>query len=94
MAALSKVRSSGLEVEVYARLLHHLRTYRRLEVLGFEATAANIAEQFRKERLRIGAMDLKIAAIVLAHRATLITRNIVDFRKIRGLIFEDWSSEP
>jgi predicted nucleic acid-binding protein len=30
-------------------------------------------------------MDLKIAAIVLAQNATLLTRNLCDFRKVPGL---------
>jgi tRNA(fMet)-specific endonuclease VapC len=38
-------------------------------------------------------MDLKIAAIVLAHDAILITRNSSDFRKISGLSIEDWTLE-
>jgi tRNA(fMet)-specific endonuclease VapC len=35
-------------------------------------------------------MDLKIAAIVLARGATLLTRNTADFRKIPGMDTEDW----
>jgi tRNA(fMet)-specific endonuclease VapC len=37
-------------------------------------------------------MDLKIAAIVLAHDATLLTRNQKDFSQIQGLKIEDWSA--
>jgi predicted nucleic acid-binding protein len=37
-------------------------------------------------------MDLKIAAIVLARQATLLTRNVSDFRTIDNLKIEDWTS--
>jgi tRNA(fMet)-specific endonuclease VapC len=36
-------------------------------------------------------MDLKIAAIVLTHNATLLIRNQKDFGQIQGLKIEDWS---
>jgi len=36
-------------------------------------------------------MDLKIAAIVLARNATLLTRNLADFRKVPGLKVENWT---
>jgi len=36
-------------------------------------------------------MDLKIAAIVLAQNATLLTRNLSDFRKVPRLKVEDWT---
>jgi tRNA(fMet)-specific endonuclease VapC len=93
MAALSRAKSSKAEVEVYTRLLHHLASFRRMTVLEYADAAARIAEQPRKRRLPIGAMDLKIAAIVLAHDAILITRNSSDFRKISGLSIEDWTLE-
>ena len=51
-------------------------------------------EQFHRlwmARLRIGTMDLKIAAIALAHNATLLSRNLVDFGKIPALRVEDWT---
>jgi len=35
-------------------------------------------------------MDLKIAAICLAHDATLLTRNVADFQNIPGLRVENW----
>ena len=36
-------------------------------------------------------MDLKIAAIVLASNATLLTKNSSDFRKVPGLAVADWT---
>jgi tRNA(fMet)-specific endonuclease VapC len=43
-------------------------------------------------KIRIGTMDLKIAAIALAHGATLLSRNLVDFKKVPGLTVEDWTT--
>ena len=45
------------------------------------------------QRIRIGTMDLKIAATALAYDATLLTRNAKDFSKVPGLLMEDWSLE-
>jgi predicted nucleic acid-binding protein len=34
---------------------------------------------------------LLIAAIVLANRATLVSRNLTDFRQVPGLQVENWA---
>jgi len=34
--------------------------------------------------------DLKIACICLAHDATLLTRNLADFKPVPGLRVENW----
>lgn len=53
--------------------------------------AAAEFERLRKQRIRIGTMDLKIAAIALANNATLLSKNLRDFGKVPGLKVEDWS---
>ncbi len=40
---------------------------------------------------KVGRADMLIAGIALAHRATLVTRNLRDFRRIPGLILENWA---
>jgi tRNA(fMet)-specific endonuclease VapC len=37
-------------------------------------------------------MDLKIAAIALFNNATLLSRNLKDFRKVPDLNVEDWAA--
>ena len=32
-----------------------------------------------------------IAAITLAHRATLVSRNVKDFRRVPGMQVENWA---
>ena len=55
-------------------------------VLAFDEQAAEIFRGLRKDLPRYGTQDLKIAAVCLAHGATLLTRNTVDFQKIPGLL--------
>ena len=47
-------------------------------------------ENLKRQRLRCGTMDLKIAAICLVHDGLLLTRNLSDFAKIPGLRVENW----
>jgi tRNA(fMet)-specific endonuclease VapC len=91
MKELAGARSVVEEVEVYRRLKAHLAFFSTLEVLEFDAHAATEFQRLRSQKIRIGTMDLKIAAIALAHHATVWTRNAVDFRKVPGLRIEDAS---
>ena len=55
-----------------------------------------VAKQFaallaNKKLKRIGRGDILIASIVLAEKATLITRNILDFSLVPGLTWENWA---
>jgi tRNA(fMet)-specific endonuclease VapC len=92
MAYLARARSMAQQITAYGRLLAHLENYRRIPVLGFDEAAAIVFQRLRRSRLRIGTMDLKIAAIVLAREATLLSRNLDDFRQIPDLHVEDWTS--
>lgn len=54
-----------------------------------------VADEFdrlraNKKLKKIGRADLLIAAITLANRATLVTRNLKDFRQVPGLQVENW----
>jgi tRNA(fMet)-specific endonuclease VapC len=68
-----------------------LDNYRQIPVLDFDREAADVYQQLRRSRIRIGTMDLKIAAIVIALDATLLTRNRRDFEKVPGLKYADWT---
>jgi len=48
-------------------------------------------ETLRRQKIRIGTQDLRIAAIVLAVKGILVTRNWKDFAKVPDLTLEDWS---
>jgi tRNA(fMet)-specific endonuclease VapC len=63
------------------------------EVLPIEEGAADEFDRLRQNRKlkKIGRGDLLIAAITLANRATLVTRNLKDFRLVPGLRIENWA---
>jgi tRNA(fMet)-specific endonuclease VapC len=87
----AKARTILREVEAYGRLRKHLDNYRSLIVLDFDASAADEFQQLKGLKLRVGTMDLKIASIVKVRGATLLTRNVVDFKRVPGLSFENWA---
>jgi tRNA(fMet)-specific endonuclease VapC len=71
------------------------RTESRLTSLLIIPFDANAAEQFERlqasSKLRkVGRADLLIASIVLANRATLVTRNLRHFRQFPGLTVVNW----
>jgi tRNA(fMet)-specific endonuclease VapC len=61
-------------------------------VLRWDGTAASTYEKLRSLRLGIGTMDLRIASIVLATNAILLSRNLNDFARVPDLKVEDWLS--
>lgn len=56
------------------------------------AIYARIRATLEKRGTIIGPNDLLIAAITLAHGATLITNNTKEFKRVDGLMIEDWTS--
>ena len=91
MAYIASARSLDAQVEAYRRLRNHLDNYRQIPVLDFDQAAAAIYQRLRRARIRIGTMDLKIAAVAMAKDATLLSRNRRDFEKVPGLKCEDWT---
>ena len=65
-----------------------------LQILPFgeaEArTAAHTRVALEKRGEPIGPMDLLIAATALEQGAVLVTHNVKEFRRVRGLRLEDW----
>lgn len=84
-------RTPALQIEAYVRLKRHLPIYCKIAVIQYDDKAAAEFERLKQAKIRIGTMDLKIAAIALANDAILPTRNLVDFSRVPGVKAEDWS---
>ena len=65
----------------------------RIAIVAFDAAAAVAFDKLRENKRlkKIGRADLLIAAITLAQRATLVTRNGKHFRQVPGLHLENWA---
>ncbi|HEY4030382.1 MAG TPA: tRNA(fMet)-specific endonuclease VapC [Caulobacteraceae bacterium] len=66
----------------------------RLDVLAFDATAADHAADIRANLERrgqiIGGYDLLIAGHARARGLVVVTGNLGEFRRVEGLRCEDW----
>ena len=67
------------------RLQETMGFYASLYVLPYDVEAQLQFAHLRRQQVRIGTQDLRIAAIALSKNATLVTRNTRDFAKVPGL---------
>ena len=75
----------------YRKLLELNEDFSTRPVLSFDERAADELNNLIDGKVRLGMMDMKIAAVALAHNETLISKNLKDFRKVQGLMVEDWT---
>ena len=92
MARLAKAKTVSQQVVDYRKLNQLLENYRTITVIDFDEKSALQFQALLKARIRIGTMDLKIAAIAIANNAILLSRNLKDFSKIPDLKVEDWAA--
>lgn len=90
------VRKTGRKmseiIDGYTKMKRQLKLYCKTLILDFDEVAAAKFQELRKSYRRLGANDLKIAAITIVNNGTLITDNVRDFRQIKDLKFEDWTT--
>lgn len=70
----------------------------RLEVLAFDASAAdhaaNIRATLEASGVPIGAYDVLIAAHARSRGLVVVTSNLPEFQRVDGLRSEDWLAPP
>jgi tRNA(fMet)-specific endonuclease VapC len=64
------------------------------EIVSFDSRSADyygtVRLELEKKGQLIGPNDLVIAATVLAHGGVLVTHNVKEFKRVKGLKVEDW----
>lgn len=78
------------QVAYYERLVRLFDFFAEWQIFPFDQRAADEFQRLRRQGVRIGTMDLKIASIVLVNGGTLLSGNSRDFQQISGLPLEDW----
>lgn len=71
LAEIHRHRELRNQLVAYQRLADLIDFWAEWDVVRLDAQATDQYERLRKQRLRVGAQDLKIAAIALSHGATL-----------------------
>jgi tRNA(fMet)-specific endonuclease VapC len=92
-AFLLKAATGEELVRAQTWLNQTLESLARVEtVFPINTASAAAFDQLRenKKLKKIGRADLLIAAITLANKATLVSRNLKHFREVPGLQVENW----
>ncbi len=78
------------QIAAYQRLTTQVDVFASWLVLPWDDDAADRFDLLKSLRQQVGTQDLKIACICLAHDATLLTRNLADFKLVPGLQVANW----
>jgi tRNA(fMet)-specific endonuclease VapC len=89
-AVLAKARTPEQIARAYDRLTDTVNEVRNWPVVSFSEAAVARYAGLKKQKLNVGANDLKIAAIALESGAVVVTHNRRDFERVPGVVVEDW----
>lgn len=92
LAMISRSGSQPDTARGYVRLRETVTFYQAIQLVDYTPAAIAHFEALRRQGIRIGMQDLRIAAIALAEGTILVTRNTRDFAQVPGLTLEDWAS--
>jgi tRNA(fMet)-specific endonuclease VapC len=92
LAYLKRARKPADVVRAYAKLEAVWRSFLKMNVLSFTEEAQERFSTLRRQCPRLSTMDLRIASVALVSAATLLSRNLRDFRRVPGLTVEDWTA--
>jgi tRNA(fMet)-specific endonuclease VapC len=88
---IGRARTTSDVVRGYQMLGRVLADFTAAPSVNFDAAAGAEFDSLRAQRVRIATMDLRIAAVALAHNLVLLTRNVRDFGQVPGLQTQDWT---
>ncbi len=88
---LSRCKNIEEQIFAYERLNQFLENFRKIVVIPFDKKAADVFQQLKSQKIRVGTMDLKIAAIAISNNAILVSRNLSDYEQIPNLTVHDWT---
>jgi tRNA(fMet)-specific endonuclease VapC len=90
LAIIHRLRDVHRQLPAYGRLGQLFNVLSDWEIVPFDERAADRFAGLRRQRIRIGTMDLKIASIALVNDALLVTANLRDYSLVPDLRCENW----
>lgn len=88
---LRKQKSREQLARAYRNLVETVLELNQFRLLSCTEVAIDRFENLRSQKLGVRANDLRIAAIALVNNATVVTRNVVNFSRVPGLLVENWA---
>ena len=88
---LSRARTTPDVVKGYTKFHQAFTAFHAAQVVPFDQAAGVELDSLHRQRVRVGVMDLRIAAIALARNLVVLTGNLRHFRKVPGLRGQDWT---
>ncbi len=82
LAVIAKERHAIRQVLGYRELAQLFEFYQEFEIIPFDEAVAGRFDDLRVQRIRLGTMDLKIAATALVNDALLLSANRRDFERV------------
>lgn len=79
LAAVRATTTPEARATAYQRLRMAVEYFASFTVVDYTVKAEVLVNDLRKQGIRIGTQDLRIAAIAIVHGTTLVTRNTRDF---------------
>ena len=90
LAAVHQHKDPAHQMLPYAELVERMEFLTGFTILPWDNESIALFREMKARKVATGTMDLKIGCVALAHDATVLTRNLVDFRRIPGLRVENW----
>ena len=94
LAQINRVPAVRQQVSAYEHLGKLFEFLKAWTIVPFDVAAAERFEGLRKQKVRVGTQDLKIASIALVRDALLLSANLKDFRRVPELRVVNWLQEP
>jgi tRNA(fMet)-specific endonuclease VapC len=91
LSQIKRAKHAGQVLAAYDGLKLAAEYLRPYDVLSFSPASLARFDSLLTMKLNVGKDDLRIAAIALEAGGIVVTRNLRDFKRVPGLICEDWS---
>lgn len=91
---INDIRSGKSKVSLdfaYGSFLQAVKDVSGFQLLPYSQTAEQRFRELKKVAKNVRAMDIRLAAHAITTGATVVTRNAIDFGRIPGVQFVDWS---
>lgn len=91
---LSTAKTPAIYASASRSLAEAVNLWASFRIFPETEASRSTVEQLLKAKLNVRKDDLRIASVALDRCATLVTHNLVDFRRVPNLLIEDWAAPP